>query len=168
MFNPFQPSVVFHLETSHLFWFTKEITGFYVKFRGCSSGIASTYFFQPSKVWSMLHHGLVREKFFIIKIFVFIMIFTALPFLRLIYGLILTRRKCQPDCMFNTGLKWVGEDFCPTNISNSAAGNVAFACLIFQAPTPQKGCYQRIVWVCLIILWGLAPKRLMKIYFRNY
>ena len=66
------------------------------------------------------------------------MIFTALPFLRLIYGLILTRRKCQPNCMFNTGLKWVGEDFCPTNISNSAAGNVAIACLIFQAPTPQK------------------------------
>ena len=24
--------------------------------RGCSSDIASSYFFRPSKVWSMLHH----------------------------------------------------------------------------------------------------------------
>ena len=27
--------------------------------RGCSSGIASSYFLCPSKVWSMLHHGSV-------------------------------------------------------------------------------------------------------------
>ena len=27
--------------------------------RGCSSDIGSSYFFRPSKVWSMLHHGSV-------------------------------------------------------------------------------------------------------------
>ena len=27
--------------------------------RGCSSDIASSYFFRPSKVWSMLHYGSV-------------------------------------------------------------------------------------------------------------
>ena len=30
-FNPFQLSVAFHIETSHLFCFAKQITGFYMK-----------------------------------------------------------------------------------------------------------------------------------------
>ena len=30
-FKPFQPSVAFHIETSHLFCRTKQMTGFYVK-----------------------------------------------------------------------------------------------------------------------------------------
>ena len=29
--NPFQPSVAFHIKTSHFFWTAKEITGFYMK-----------------------------------------------------------------------------------------------------------------------------------------
>ena len=28
---PFQPSIAFHIETSHLFWKTKQLTGFYMK-----------------------------------------------------------------------------------------------------------------------------------------
>ena len=30
-FNPFQPDVAFHTETSHLICATKQITGFYLK-----------------------------------------------------------------------------------------------------------------------------------------
>ena len=30
-FNPFQPRVAFHIETSHLFWTTNQMTGFYMK-----------------------------------------------------------------------------------------------------------------------------------------
>ena len=30
-FNPFQPSVAFHIETSHLFCRAKEMTGYYIK-----------------------------------------------------------------------------------------------------------------------------------------
>ena len=30
-FDPFQPSVSFHTETSHLFCVTKQMTGFYMK-----------------------------------------------------------------------------------------------------------------------------------------
>ena len=29
--SPFQPSIAFHIETSHLFWKTKQLTGFYMK-----------------------------------------------------------------------------------------------------------------------------------------
>ena len=29
--NPFQPSVAFHIETSHLFYSEKQMTGFYIK-----------------------------------------------------------------------------------------------------------------------------------------
>ena len=29
--NPFQPSVVFHIETSHLLFRAKQMTGFYMK-----------------------------------------------------------------------------------------------------------------------------------------
>ena len=35
-FNPFQPSVVFHIETSHLICTANQITGFYVK---CNPGL---------------------------------------------------------------------------------------------------------------------------------
>ena len=35
-FNPFQPSVAFHVETSHLFCFAKQVTGFYMK---CNTGL---------------------------------------------------------------------------------------------------------------------------------
>ena len=31
LFNPFQPSVVFHIKTSHLFCSAKQMTGFYMK-----------------------------------------------------------------------------------------------------------------------------------------
>ena len=34
--NPFQPSVAFHVETSHLFSRAKQMTGFYIK---CSTGL---------------------------------------------------------------------------------------------------------------------------------
>ena len=34
--NPFQPSVAFHIETSHLFCRAKQITGFYMK---CNTGL---------------------------------------------------------------------------------------------------------------------------------
>ena len=30
-FNPFQPSIAFHIETSHLLCFAKQKTGFYMK-----------------------------------------------------------------------------------------------------------------------------------------
>ena len=29
--NPFQPSVTYHIETSHLFCFAKQMTGFHMK-----------------------------------------------------------------------------------------------------------------------------------------
>ena len=35
-FNPFQPSVAFHVETSYLFCCAKQVTGFYMK---CSTGL---------------------------------------------------------------------------------------------------------------------------------
>ena len=31
LFNPFQPSVLFHVETSHLLCIAKQMTGFYMK-----------------------------------------------------------------------------------------------------------------------------------------
>ena len=34
--NPFQPSVVFHIEISHLFCKAKQVTGFYIK---CNTGL---------------------------------------------------------------------------------------------------------------------------------
>ena len=36
LFNPFQPSVAFHIETSHLFSSVKQMTGFYIK---CNIGL---------------------------------------------------------------------------------------------------------------------------------
>ena len=36
MINPFQPSVAFHIETSHLFCVGKKMTGFYMK---CNTGL---------------------------------------------------------------------------------------------------------------------------------
>ena len=30
-FNPFQPSIAFHIETSHLFCRANQVTGFYIK-----------------------------------------------------------------------------------------------------------------------------------------
>ena len=33
--NPFQPSATFHIETSHLFFSPKQMTGFYMK---CNTG----------------------------------------------------------------------------------------------------------------------------------
>ena len=76
--------------------------------RGCSFDFASSYFFRPNKVWSMLHHGsvgtsseqnlrnlilalnlnlLLPSIVFHYKICIFVMIFTALSFLWLIHGL---------------------------------------------------------------------------------
>ena len=78
--------------------------------RGCSSDIASSYFFRQIKVRSMLHHGsvgVISEKnkrnltltltfklllpsiVFYNKICVLIIILTALSFLRLIHALFL-------------------------------------------------------------------------------
>ena len=77
--------------------------------RGCSPDIAFSYFFRPSKVGSMLHHesvwaslqqnkrNLILAKTLTLKFpspfiifhnknYVFIMVFAALSFLRLIYG----------------------------------------------------------------------------------
>ena len=36
MVNPFQPSIAFHVETSHLICFANQITGFYMK---CNNGL---------------------------------------------------------------------------------------------------------------------------------
>ena len=80
---------------------------------GCSSDIAYSYFFRPSKVWSMLHHGLVgpnseknkrnltltltRNLLLPSIVFQNKTIFTALSFLRLI--------NCLPYIWKKNGFK---------------------------------------------------------------
>ena len=98
---------------------TSECNSYY---RGCSYDTASSYFFRASEVWSILHHGSVgasSEKnewnlililtltvtlnllfpsiVFHNKICVFIVIFMALSFVRLIFYM---RRQHQLDYMY--------------------------------------------------------------------
>ena len=90
---------------SYLIKYKKELLSFWVLkiplIRGCSSDIASSYFSVQVKSRSMLHHGsrnltlsltlnlllLLPSIVFYDKICVFIIIFTALSFLRVIHGL---------------------------------------------------------------------------------
>ena len=42
VFNPFQPSVAFHIETSHWFYFAREMTGSYMKFNTMLNWVKDT------------------------------------------------------------------------------------------------------------------------------
>ena len=41
LLNPFQPSIAFHVETSHIFYSANEITNSYVK---CNTGVEKNKF----------------------------------------------------------------------------------------------------------------------------
>ena len=68
--NPFQPSVVFHIETSHLFCCAKQMTGFYMKRStrlkwikyASEFGIVSKFFFLISNKFKRINQLLFSLK----------------------------------------------------------------------------------------------------------
>ena len=83
-FNPFQPSVAFHIETSHLICIANQMTGSYME---CNTGLewVSVHFFEIivdtlRVCWTnFLKHLLqINVKIFLFMIFTFLIILITL------------------------------------------------------------------------------------------